>query len=138
MGAATALLHGHRDPSIAGMVIDSPFTHLKKLASELVKNNTKVPGFLAAIALRMVRSSIYSKAHFDIFKLNPIDNVDSCFIPAFFMAGREDSFVGCHHAENIYAKYAGDKQIELFEGDHNGLRPDDVLFKVAGFFYQTL
>lgn len=26
MGAATALLHGERDPSIAGMVLDSAFT----------------------------------------------------------------------------------------------------------------
>lgn len=29
MGAATALLHGHRDPTIAGMVLDSPFSKLK-------------------------------------------------------------------------------------------------------------
>lgn len=29
MGAATALLHGDRDPSIAGMVLDSPFASLK-------------------------------------------------------------------------------------------------------------
>lgn len=29
MGAATALLHGHRDPSIAGMVLDSSFASLK-------------------------------------------------------------------------------------------------------------
>lgn len=36
MGAATALLHGHRDPSIAAMVLDSPFTSLKELAQEIV------------------------------------------------------------------------------------------------------
>jgi hypothetical protein len=87
MGAATALLHGHRDPSIAGMVLDSPFSHLKNLALELVSNNAKVPGFLTSLALKMVRSSIESRANFDIFQLNPIDNVESCFIPAFFMAG---------------------------------------------------
>jgi dienelactone hydrolase len=29
MGAVTALLHGDRDPSIAGMVLDSPFASLK-------------------------------------------------------------------------------------------------------------
>ncbi len=29
MGAVTALLHGDRDPSIAGMVLDSPFSELK-------------------------------------------------------------------------------------------------------------
>lgn len=29
MGAATALLHGDRDPSIACMILDSPFANLK-------------------------------------------------------------------------------------------------------------
>ena len=29
MGAVTALLHGDRDPSIAGMVLDSPFSNMK-------------------------------------------------------------------------------------------------------------
>jgi hypothetical protein len=58
MGAATALLHGHRDPSIAGMVLDSPFTNLKRLSEELVENNVKIPGFLVSLAMKMVRSSI--------------------------------------------------------------------------------
>jgi alpha-beta hydrolase superfamily lysophospholipase len=58
MGAATALLHGHRDPSIAGMVLDSPFSELKQLGEELVKSNAKIPGFLLSIAMTMVRNSI--------------------------------------------------------------------------------
>lgn len=36
MGAATALLHSHRDPSIAALVLDSAFADLKQLALELV------------------------------------------------------------------------------------------------------
>lgn len=35
MGAVTALLHGDRDPSIAGMVLDSPFSSMKGLVKEL-------------------------------------------------------------------------------------------------------
>jgi hypothetical protein len=37
MGAATALLHSHRDPSIAGLVLDSSFSDLKQLALELAE-----------------------------------------------------------------------------------------------------
>lgn len=33
MGAATALMHSHRDPSIAGIVLDSPFADLRQLAN---------------------------------------------------------------------------------------------------------
>lgn len=58
MGAATALLHGHRDPSIAAMVLDSPFSDLRTLAQDLVKRVTKIPGFVTNIALEMIRSSI--------------------------------------------------------------------------------
>lgn len=69
MGAATALLHSHRDPSIAAMVLDSPFSDLKQLAEEIVSNNTIVPKFLTSMALKMVRSSVQSNAGFDIFEI---------------------------------------------------------------------
>ena len=42
MGAVTALLYANRDPSIAGLVLDSPFSSLNKLMLELVDNFTAV------------------------------------------------------------------------------------------------
>ena len=41
MGAATALLHGERDPSIAGMILDSAFASLEMLAEEMVEKGRK-------------------------------------------------------------------------------------------------
>ena len=58
MGSVTALLHGDRDPSIAGMILDSPFSSLKVLVNELAKSHTKVPGFLVSSALALIRKSI--------------------------------------------------------------------------------
>ena len=58
MGAATALLHGHRDPSIAAMVLDSPFSNLSELTKEIVSNYSFIPNFLTQMALKMVRTSI--------------------------------------------------------------------------------
>ncbi len=56
MGAATALLHGERDPSIAGMVLDSSFTSLHKLAEEMVErgkeHGVNVPSFVVKMAIR--------------------------------------------------------------------------------------
>ena len=37
MGAITSIMHADRDPSIAGMIIDSPFSSLRKVAEELAK-----------------------------------------------------------------------------------------------------
>jgi alpha-beta hydrolase superfamily lysophospholipase len=45
MGAATALLHTHRDPSIAAMVLDSPFADLRQLCMELVEKGKAHTGY---------------------------------------------------------------------------------------------
>ena len=87
MGAVTALLHADRDPSIAGIVCDSPFSDLKKLVNELAGRFTKLPSFLVSPCLKLVSSSIKSKAKFDIYKLSPIKHVKNSFIPALFAHG---------------------------------------------------
>ena len=50
MGAVTSIFHAARDTSIAGMVLDSPFSNLNKLSLELAKTYTKIPAFVAKLA----------------------------------------------------------------------------------------
>ena len=80
MGAATALLHGERDPSIAGMVLDSSFADLQQLAEEMVDRGRQqgltVPSFVVRIAIRWIRSSVLKAARFDIKDLAPIQHAD--------------------------------------------------------------
>ena len=112
MGAATALLHGERDPSIAGMILDSAFADLQMLAEEMVEKGRQhglfAPNFLVSIAIRMIRGSVQKMADFDIKTLCPIEHADKCFIPALFVAAEGDEFVPPHHSQKIYQKYAGD------------------------------
>lgn len=138
MGAVTALLHGDRDPSIAGMVLDSPFSNLKTLVTELGSTHTKIPKFLISSAMGLVRNSIRSRADFDCYDLKPIDHVSKCFIPALFATGTEDDFIKPHHTDELHAKYAGDKNIIKFEGDHNSPRPEFFFDSVSIFFSNTL
>ena len=61
MGAVTALLYANRDPSIAGIVLDSPFSSLNKLMMELVDQFTagsrvSVPQIATRMALSFMRS----------------------------------------------------------------------------------
>lgn len=101
MGAATALLHGERDPSIAGMILDSSFTDLETLAEELVDRGRQsglyAPGFVVSLAIRFIRSSVLKTAGFDIKDLSPIAHADKCFIPALFVAAKNDNFIAPHH-----------------------------------------
>jgi acetyl esterase/lipase len=73
MGAATALLHGDRDPSIAGLVLDSAFADLDQLALEMVERGRQeglnVPGFVVKAAMAMIRSSVQKRAGFSTKEL---------------------------------------------------------------------
>jgi pimeloyl-ACP methyl ester carboxylesterase len=140
MGAATALMHGDRDPSIACMILDSPFSDLTTLAEEMVEKGKEqginVPGFVTSIALRLIRGSVKKQAGVDIRDIAPISHADKCFIPALFVAGEHDDFINKRHSEMIHAVYAGDKNMIVVEGDHNSPRPK-FMFDSVSIFLQT-
>ena len=66
MGAVTAIMYGDRDPSIAGMVLDSAFASLKELIEELVKERVNLPNFIVNQATKLVKSTIMKKAKFNL------------------------------------------------------------------------
>lgn len=139
MGAVTALMHADRDPSIAGLVLDSAFSSLRTLAEELCRKYTKIPKFVMSGAISLIRSSIQSRAKFDVNDLNPLKNhVTKAFIPALFISGNQDEFITSDHTKALHAAYAGDKNIILVEGDHNSTRPSYMFDSVGIFFFNTL
>ncbi|EER04925.1 conserved hypothetical protein, partial [Perkinsus marinus ATCC 50983] len=139
MGAVTALLHGDRDPSIAGMVIDSAFADIRTLASDLAEElGLRLPGIMLSVVLGMLRLSVRSKAHFDIFDLQPIAHVDRTYIPALFTAARNDTFVNPRNTDTLFEKYAGDKNLVKVDGNHNSTRPKFLMHSIAIFFINTL
>jgi fermentation-respiration switch protein FrsA (DUF1100 family) len=140
MGAATALMFGDRDPSIACMIVDSPFADLTQLCEEMVEKGREqgivVPNFVVSVAIKMIQGTVKKQAGFNIKSISPIAHADKCFIPALFVAGEHDDFIKKHHSEQIYEKYAGDKNLIIVEGDHNSPRPK-FLFDSASIFLQT-
>lgn len=142
MGAATALLHGERDPSIACMILDSSFSDLKVLVEDVVsksrENGLFAPSFIISIGLRFVRSSILSIAKFDISDISPISHVNKCYIPALFIAAENDDFITPKHSQELYENYGGDKNIIIVDGDHNSSRPLFLFDSVSIFLESTL
>ena len=138
MGAVTSIFQAARDPSIAGMVLDSPFSNLNQLSLELAKTHTNIPGFIAKIVQKLIRSSIKSRTNLDINHLSPLDHAPNCFSPALFVVAKGDDFVRPHHGEALLARYAGDKNLLRVEGDHNSERPSFMMDSAAIFFHNTL
>lgn len=139
MGAVTSLRYGAQDPSIAGMVLDSPFSNLNDLMMELVDvYKIRLPKFTVKVAVQYMRKLIQKRAQFDIMDLDSVQMAANSFIPALIGHGTEDIFIQPHHSDLIYKSYAGDKNIIKFEGDHNSPRPQFYYDSITIFFYNVL
>lgn len=123
MGAVTALMYGMSDPSVGALVLDSPFYSLNKLVKEIAKQKVNVPNFVVSSVMSFVSSSVQERANFKIKDVKPKNFAKSCFIPALFIHGKEDDFIGQHHSEKLHDLYGGDKNIILVDGNHNSKRP---------------
>ncbi|KAJ3683676.1 hypothetical protein LUZ60_013903 [Juncus effusus] len=139
MGAVTSLMYGAEDPSIAGMVLDSPFSNLVDLMMELVDMyKYPLPKFTVKLAIQHMRKIIKKKANFDIMDLDTIEVAKRCFVPALFGHATDDDFIRPHHSERISDSYMGDKNMIKFEGDHNSPRPQFYFDSVTIFFHNVL
>lgn len=139
MGAVTCLMYGAEDPSIAGMVLDSPFSDLVDLMMELVDTyKIRLPKFTVKYAIQYMKRIIQKKAKFDITDLNTIKVAKSCFVPALLGHAIDDDFIQPHHSDRIFEAYMGDKNIIKFEGDHNSPRPQFYFDSINIFFHNVL
>ncbi|KAL6503432.1 hypothetical protein OROGR_025355 [Orobanche gracilis] len=140
MGAVTSfLMYGAEDPSIAGMVLDSPFSDLVDLMMELVDTyKVRLPKFTVKFAIHYMRRAIQKKAKFDITNLNTIKVAKSCFVPVLFGHAIDDDFIQPHHCDRIFDAYVGDKNIIKFDGDHNSPRPQFYFDSISIFFNNVL
>ncbi|XP_055818148.1 uncharacterized protein LOC129887184 isoform X2 [Solanum dulcamara] len=139
MGAVTSLMYGAEDPSIAGMVLDSPFSDLVDLMTELVDTyKIRLPKFTVKFAIQYMRRVVLKKAKFDIAELNTIKVAKSCFVPVLLGHGVDDDFIQPHHSDRVFDAYMGDKNIIKFEGDHNSPRPQFYFDSISIFFNNVL
>ncbi|KAK4379914.1 hypothetical protein RND71_001776 [Anisodus tanguticus] len=139
MGAVTSLLYGAEDPSIAGMVLDSPFSDLVDLMMELVDTyKIRLPKFTVKFAIQFMRRAVQKKAKFDITQLNTIKVAKSCFVPVLLGHAVDDDFIQPHHSDRVFDAYMGDKNIIKFEGDHNSPRPQFYFDSISIFFNNVL
>ncbi|KAK6913861.1 hypothetical protein RJ641_021182 [Dillenia turbinata] len=133
------LMYGAEDPSIAGMVLDSPFSDLVDLMMELVDTyKVRLPKFTVKFAIQYMRKAIQKKAKFDITDLNTIKVAKSSFVPVLLGHAIDDDFILPHHSDRIYEAYVGDKNIIKFEGDHNSPRPQFYFDSINIFFLNVL
>ena len=138
MGGVTALLYSDKDPRINCLIIDSAFLSFKKLVKEVMKTKAPLPGFLMSGLFSILKSTVNSKAKFDLDALCPIKHCNKINIPALYGAGLDDTFVLPQHTKELYQTHLGPKEMFLFEGDHNSRRPLKFILAISDFLKQNL
>jgi len=139
MGAVTALMHAERDPSISGIILDSPFSDLRKLIGYIGGVlMPRIPNFVRSTLIWFVKHSVKSRANFNIDDVSPLNYVENITIPAQFIVATGDTFIPPAHGIELYDKYGGVKSLLKVSGNHNTDRPVHVMSSIYDFFFRVL
>ncbi|CAK0809997.1 unnamed protein product [Prorocentrum cordatum] len=139
MGASTALMHAARDPMLAGVVADSPFSDLRTLIRELCAKWVPLPWALLSGVLCVVRGKVQKKALFDIYDVAPSEHMPNCHVPVYFLHGDKDTFISPKHSEELRRCCGGDADLlKVREGTHNSPRPQATMVRAALFLLRAM
>ncbi len=140
MGAVVSLLGAAGEPGVQALVLDSPFSDLRKLLVENVRSVIKLPGgpfvWMAGIMFWLrTRSSLAACSPIEVLSaLEPR--------PLFFIHGGADDITSVTHSRLLYDAYRGPREIWIVQGaPHTGAYfADRPLYveRVAGFFARHL
>src|SRR5437588_4628925 len=140
MGAVVSLLGAAGEPGVQALVLDSPFSELRKLLIENVRSASKLPGtpfvWLAGLMF-WLRTRCWLGA------CSPIDVLSSLEPrPLFFIHGGADGITNVNHSRRLYDAYRGPREIWIVQGaPHTGAYFADrplYMERVAGFFARHL
>ena len=133
MGAVVSLLGAAGEPGVQALVLDSPFSDLRRLLVEL----PGTPFVWMAGLMFWLRTRCWISA------CRPIDVLSALEPrPLFFIHGGADAITNVNHSRRLYDAYRGPREIWIVQGaPHTGAYfADRPLYveRVAGFFARHL
>mmetsp|Transcript_45293 Transcript_45293/g.98484 ORF Transcript_45293/g.98484 Transcript_45293/m.98484 type:complete len:397 (+) Transcript_45293:40-1230(+) len=141
MGAATALLHADRDPTLGAICLDSSYADFRMLAEDFAQSYAvmfPIPDWLLTAALSVVRSKVQKLADFDIDHLVPLNHAKRSTVPALFMHATGDTLIPHKHSQLLSDAYFGEREFMTVDGDHNSPRSESVNRYAINFFCRQL
>ncbi len=140
MGAVVSILGAAGEPSVEALVLDSPFSDLRRLLSENIRRRTLLPGapFTALVGL-ILRWRTGARLS-DCSAVAVLGALEPR--PLFLIHGGADAVTSVQHSRRIYDSYRGPREIWIVQGaPHVGSYfADRSLYveRVAGFFARQL
>src|SRR5439155_8190923 len=140
MGAVVSMLGAAGEPGVEALVLDSPFSDLRRLLLETVRRVTLLPGqpFVAMASLWL-----HWRVGCRVSDCSPLSVLSALEPrPLFFIHGGVDLIVPVHHSRLLYDAYRGPREIWIVQGaPHTGAYVADrplYVERVAGFFARHL
>ena len=96
MGAVAALYYlknNKNHNNIYGLVLDSPYSDIKKVVKNYCKVHTSLPELVGDLGLSLLNLGIQSRAKFSLSDLKPVKVVSNIHINAIFVHSRDDKIV---------------------------------------------
>ena len=132
MGGATVLMtSGLELPSqVKAIVSDCAFTSAWEVFESVLKNMYHMPAFPV---LHTANEMVKRNAGYDLRECNAKQEVAKAKIPILFLHGREDTFVPCEMAYQLYDACRTEKKLVIIEGAGHveSCYKDPVLFEGA-------
>lgn len=140
MGAVVSLLGAAGEPGVQALVLDSPFSDLRKLLVENVRAAIKLPG---GPFVWMAGLMFWLRTRCSLSGCSPIEVLSALEPrPLFFIHGGADDITSVAHSRRLYDAYRGPREIWIVQGaPHTGAYfADRPLYveRVAGFFARHL
>lgn len=137
MGAGSSIIFSavpENQQFVSCLVLDSPFTTLKKLAEDIVKSRRYVPSFLIRCGLCCVRSDLKKQTGVDIGGIKNYKAVEEIDVPALYISAKEDQVVLPKRVATLFEHHKSkQKQFLSIEGDHACEREEKDMAAAAKF-----
>ena len=101
----------------------------------MLKNKSKIPGFVSYCALSLIRSSLKKKCGYDVLSSSPINAISSIKTPSIFIIGENDDMVLYKKFLKMFEKCNSHKKKLIVEIDagHPDSRTEECIDQIMDF-----
>ncbi len=142
MGASIALLAAAECDEIRAVVLDSPFSSLKKISLEWASKTTRFPQIFMLLPVHLAYCWIYFLHHFWAPEVEPAARARHVNCPVFLIHGGADERIPVSHSRDIYSNLPGEKELWVIEeAGHLGVylhNAEEYQRRVLEFFRKNL
>jgi uncharacterized protein len=142
MGASIALLTAAECDQISAIVLDSPFSSLKKISTEWACRMTRFPEPFLQFPIRLSYWWLYLNYKFWIPEIEPAAAARKLRCPIFLIHGGADEKIPASHSREIFINVPGEKELWIVDDvGHLGVylnHPNEYQDRVLNFFNKNL